>query len=160
MKLTSLLRYCSGLAFSLALLAPTARADQGGALYTMDNESGANHVIAFNRAENGGPTGAGSFATGGAGTGAGLSSQGSLLLSRDGRWLFVCNAGSSEISVLAVTRDGLSLADKVNSGGQMPVSLALRHNLLYVLNAGGGVGDKDNITAFIFANGKLLALPD
>jgi 6-phosphogluconolactonase (cycloisomerase 2 family) len=42
----------------------------------------------------------------------------------------------------------------------MPVSLALRHNLLYVLNAGGGVGDKDNITAFIFANGKLLALPD
>jgi 6-phosphogluconolactonase len=161
MKLTSLLRYCSGLAFSLSLLAPTARADEGGALYTMDNAAGANHVMVFQRSENGGLTGAGSFATGGAGTGAGLSSQGSVLLSRDNRWLFVCNAGSSEISVLEFNRDGgLSLADKVGSGGHLPVSLALRHNLLYVLNAGGGVGDKDNITAFIFANGKLLALPD
>ncbi len=160
MKLTSLLNYYTGLAFGLALLAPTARADEGGALYTMDNAAHANHVLVFRRGENGGLTGAGSFATGGTGAGAGLSSQGSVVLSRDGRWLFVCNPGSSEISVLAVTREGLSLADKVDSGGQMPVSLALRHNLLYVLNAGGGAGDKDNITAFIFANGKLVALPN
>ncbi|HWX22534.1 MAG TPA: beta-propeller fold lactonase family protein [Candidatus Binatia bacterium] len=159
MKLTSLIHYCGGLAFSLALLAPTARADEGGALYTMDNAAGANHVVVFRRGENGGLTGAGSFATGGAGAGAGLSSQGSVLLSRDNRWLFVCNAGSSEISVFAVTREGLALGDKVDSGGRMPVSLALGHNLLYVLNAGGGAGDKDNLTAFIFANGKLLALP-
>jgi len=161
MKLTSLLNYCSGLAFGLALLAPTAKAEDDGALYTMDNAAGANHVMAFYRSENGGLTGAGSFATGGAGTGAGLSSQGSMALSRDGRWLFVCNAGSSKISVLAVNHHGgLSLTDKVDSGGHMPVSLALRHNLLFVLNAGGGVGDKDNITAFIFAFGKLLAFPD
>jgi 6-phosphogluconolactonase (cycloisomerase 2 family) len=160
MKFTSLLRYYSGLAFSLALLAPTAKADEGGALYTMDNAAGANHVLIFERSENRGLTGAGSFATGGAGTGAGLSSQGSVLLSRDNRWLFVCNAGSSEISVFAVSREGLTLADKVDSGGQMPVSLALRQNLLYVLNAGGGAGGKDNITAFIFAGGKLVALPD
>jgi 6-phosphogluconolactonase (cycloisomerase 2 family) len=89
-----------------------------------------------------------------------LSSQGSILLSRDNRWLFVCNAGSSEISVFAVSREGLTLTDIVDSGGQIPVSLTLRHNLLYVLNAGGGAGDKDNLTAFIFANGKLVALPD
>jgi|ERR1051326_2164476 6-phosphogluconolactonase (cycloisomerase 2 family) len=161
MKLTSLLRYGSGFAFSLALLAPMARADETGALYTMDNAAGANHVLAFHRSESGRLAGAGSFATGGAGAGAGLSSQGSIVLSRDGHWLFVCNPGSSEISVLAVNPNGeLSLADKVASGGHTPVSLALRHNLLYVLNAGGGVGDKDNITAFIFADGKLLALPD
>src|ERR1700746_3941701 len=101
MKLTSLLRYCSGLAFSLALLAPTAKADEGGAIYTMDNAAGANHVLIFQRCENGGLNGGGSLATGGAGTGAGLSSQGSIVLSRDGHWLFVCNPGSSEISVLA-----------------------------------------------------------
>jgi 6-phosphogluconolactonase (cycloisomerase 2 family) len=160
MKLKSLISYFSGVGFSLAMLATTATANERGAIYTMDNAIGANHVLAFQRAENGELARAGSFATGGAGTGAGLSSQGAVFLSRDNRWLFVCNAGSSEVSVLAVTRDGLSLSDKVGSGGQMPVSLTLRHNLLYVLNAGGGVGDKDNITAFIFADGKLLALPD
>jgi 6-phosphogluconolactonase (cycloisomerase 2 family) len=159
MKHTIFSSFCGGLTLSLALLAATAAADEGGAVYTMDNAAGANHVMVFQRGESGGLTGAGSFATGGAGAGAGLSSQGSVLLSRDNRWLFVCNHGSSEISAFAVTRQGLALTDKVSSGGQMPVSLALRHNLLYVLNAGGGAGDKDNITAFIFANGKLVALP-
>jgi 6-phosphogluconolactonase (cycloisomerase 2 family) len=142
------------------MLATTATAEQRGAIYTMDNAAGANHVLAFQRGEDGELTAAGSFATGGAGTGAGLSSQGAVLLSRDNRWVFVCNSGSSEVSVLAVTPDGLALSDTVGSHGQMPVSLALRHNLLYVLNAGGGVGDKDNITAFLFADGKLLALPN
>jgi 6-phosphogluconolactonase (cycloisomerase 2 family) len=145
---------------NLALLAATATADEGGAVYTMDNAAGANHVLVFQRGENGGLTGAASFATGGAGAGAGLSSQGSVLLSRDNRWLFVCNSGSSEISVFAVAREGLTLTDKVDSGGQNPVSLTLRHSLLYVLNAGGGVGAADNITAFNLTNGKLVALPD
>src|SRR5204862_5930089 len=80
--------------------------------------------------------------------------------SRDSRWLFVCNSGSSEISLLNASENGLIVTDKISSGGHMPVSLALRHNLLYVLNAGGGAGDIDNITAFVFANGKLLALPN
>jgi len=53
----------------------------------------------------------------------------------------------------------VTLTDKVASGGRMPVSLALRHNLLYVLNAGGLAGDTDNITGFIFADGNLVPLP-
>jgi 6-phosphogluconolactonase (cycloisomerase 2 family) len=160
MKRTSFTQYCSCLALGLALLGTTVKAEEVGAVYTMDNAAAANHVFAFQRGENGELTRAGSFDTGGAGAGAGLSSQGSMLLTRDGHWLFVCNPGSSEVSVLEVSGDGLTLSDKVASGGKMPLSLALRHNLLYVLNAGGGVGDKDNITAFIFASGKLVALPD
>lgn len=150
------------LTLGLGLLTGSAKAEDGGALYTMDNAAAGNHVLAFQRNEHGGLVNAGSFTTGGTGTGttAGLPSQGSVLLSRDGRWLFVCNAGSSEISVLAVSRGGVTLTDKVASGGRMPVSLALRHNLLYALNAGGLAGDKDNITAFIFANGRLVPLPD
>ena len=42
----------------------------------------------------------------------------------------------------------------------MPVSLALNENLLYVLNAGGGAGDKDNITAFRFTDGQLTPIPN
>lgn len=135
----------------------SAKADDNDAIYTMDNAAGSNRVFAFQREENGGLLQQGSFVTGGSGSGAGLSSQGSVVLSRDGAaGYFVCNACSSEISVMAITRQGLQLADKVSSGGLMPVSLALHYNLLCVLNA----GDKDNITAFIFADEKLLALPN
>lgn len=160
MKRLTFIKSCTALLLGFAVTGTTLRAEDHGAVYTMDNSAGANHVLAFQRNENGILVGSGTFATGGAGSGAGLPSQGSLALSHDGRWLFVCNAGSSEISVFEVTGNGLSLADKISSGGQMPVSLTLRHNLLYVLNAGGAAGDKDNITAFIFADGKLLALPD
>ena len=159
MKRLSLLKNGTALALGLATTVALAGAEDEGALYTMDNGAGGNHVLAFHRQENGRFLSSGTFSTGGTGAGAGLSSQGAIALSQDGHWLFVCNAGSSDISVLAVTRNGLWLTDKVSSGGRMPVSLALRHDLLYVANAGGGSGDKDNITAFIFAAGKLLALP-
>ncbi len=149
-----------GLALGLGLLTGTAKAEEDGALYTMDNAAAGNNVLAFQRDEHGGLASAGSHATGGTGTGTatGLPSQGSVLLSQDGRWLFVCNADSSEISVLSVSRRGLTLTDKVASGGVMPLSLTLCQNLLYVLNAGGLAGDKDNITAFIFADGRLVPL--
>ena len=162
MKESILTKSCRGLALGLGLVAATAKADQDGALYTMDNASAGNHVLIFQREPTGRLNTLGSIATGGSGNGApqGLPSQSSVLLSRDGRWLFVCNAGSSEISVFGTLPRGVTLTDKVSSGGRMPVSLALRHNLLYVLNAGGLVGDKDNITAFIFADGKLVPLPD
>ena len=160
MKTSSFTQSITGFGLGLALLATTAIADEQGALYTMDNQAGGNHVLAFLRNEHGGINRGGSYATGGAGTGSGLASQGSVLLSHNGRWLFVCNAGSDEISVFAVTHRGLALTDKVASQGHLPLSLTLKHNLLYVLNAGGAVGDKDNISAFLFANGQLVALPD
>ena len=154
----SLFKHCfPAVALSLALVATTKARD--GAIYTMDNAATGNHLLAFQRDESGHLTGVGTVATGGTGTGAGLSSQGSVILSQDGGWVFVCNAGTSDISVLAVTPQGLALTDRVASGGQMPLSLSLRNNLLYVLNAGGLVGDKDNITAFVFADGKLAPLP-
>ena len=130
-----------------------------GAVYTMDNSASGNHVLAYNRAANGALTPAGVFATGGFGTGGGLGNQNALVLSRDGHWLFACNAGSDEISVFQVTAQSLVLAGKVKSEGRRPISLALHKNLLYVLNAGGAVGDKDNIAGFIFAFGTLLHGP-
>jgi 6-phosphogluconolactonase len=153
--------YFTGLAIGVSVLGTAAaQAAEGGAIYTMDNSAGGNHVLSLQRAEDGGLSTVHSVATGGTGSGAGLSSQGAVVLSQDGRWLFVCNVGSSEISVMSVSDNGLALTDKTASGGKMPVSLALRQNLLYVLNAGGGAGDTDDVTAFTFDNGKLVALPD
>ena len=126
---------------------------------TIDNATN-NHVLAWKRAGNGALSGLTMVATGGAGTGAGLSSQGSVLLGGGGHWLFVCNAGSDEISVFAASSTELRFVENVSSGGRMPVSLALKDDLLYVLNAGGLVGDKDNITAFHFDDGNLVPVPD
>jgi 6-phosphogluconolactonase (cycloisomerase 2 family) len=152
------------LALTLALLPNQTRANDAawnsGFVYTTDNAANGNNVLVFKRAANGSLTPSGAYATGGLGSGGGLGNQSAVVLSRNGNWLFACNAGSDEISVFEVTPSGLVLADKVNSGGKHPVSIALHQNVLYVLNTGGAVGGKDNVTGFIFAFGKLLAGPN
>ncbi|HET6370033.1 MAG TPA: beta-propeller fold lactonase family protein [Nitrospiria bacterium] len=129
-----------------------------GAVYAMTNASDGNEIVIFDRDEDGMLTKAGSVSTQGTGSGDGLDplgSQGSLILSRDERWLLAVNAGSSEISVFRVRPYGLELTDKVESGGTFPVSLTLFHDLVYVLNAGGD----PNITGFGLSHrGKLTPL--
>ena len=57
--------------------------------------------------------------------------------------------------MLAVGQNGLTLVDKVSSGGDHPVSLTLNKNLLYVLNEKG----TPNSTGFTVSNkGKLTPL--
>lgn len=133
-----------------------SRRAAAGAVYTMSNATTGNEILQFDRAADGTLTPAGSFATGGFGTGGGLGNQSALVLSAGQRWLFAVNAGSNEISVFAVKRGGLELVDKVSSGGARPVSLSVDQDLLYVLNAGG----IDNITGFnVSRRGKLTPLP-
>ena len=160
MKLKSFI-CCSGLALTLGFTSAASQAEtNAGALFTIDNATAGNHVLAYRRGADGALSFLGEFATGGIGTGGGLGNQGALILSSGGRWLFACNAGSDEISVFRVTTHGLQLTDKVGSGGKRPISLAVHRNLLYVLNAGGLVGDADNVTAFLFFNGELSPLAD
>jgi 6-phosphogluconolactonase (cycloisomerase 2 family) len=78
------------------------------------------------------------------GTGVDLGSQGAVVLSDNGRWLFAVNAGSNEVSVFTVSERRLKLVDVVDSGGEMPISLTSHDRLLYVLNAGGS----GNISGF------------
>lgn len=116
-----------------------------------------NEIVMYRRGANGALTVTGRFPTGGQGLDSGLGSQDSLILSKNGRWLFAVNAGSNEISVFAVYPTGLALTDKVASGGVRPTSLTVRKNLLYVLNA----GDPGNITGFkLDGDGKLTPLAD
>lgn len=122
-----------------ALLSPSAALadDAKTAVYTITNAASGNAVLAFHRSARGELTPAGTFPTGGTGTGAGLGSGHSLVVSRDGRTLAVVNAGSSSVSAFRVEHDGLHLiGTPVASGGTRPTSLTLHDDLLYVMNAG------------------------
>jgi 6-phosphogluconolactonase len=131
-----------------------------GAVYTMTNAPGGNAVLMFHRSSKGLLTPAGSFPTGGSGTGSGLGNQGALALSEGNRWLFVVNPGSGDISVFRVRPDGLTLVDRHPSGGVLPVSVIVDRRILYVLNADGNIGGRDNISGFIVGHdGSLSPLP-
>ncbi len=159
----------SGLAkifFAMALLLPAFALASGGAahasgrpvgaVYTLTNEVAGNRVVVFDRASDGTLTPAGTYPTGGLGSGNGLGSQGALVLSKGSKWLFGVNAGSNEVSVLSVDPVGVTMVDKVSSGGTRPISLTTFKNLLYVLNA----GDNGNITGFhVGGDGHLTAIP-
>jgi 6-phosphogluconolactonase (cycloisomerase 2 family) len=70
------------------------------------------------------------------GVGDPLTSQGTAALSPDHRLLFVVNAGSNDVSVFQIKKDGLKLVDRESSAGVFPVSVAASENAVYVLNAG------------------------
>ena len=111
-----------------ALLTPSAALADGEkkAVYTITNAASGNEVLAFHRAANGELTPAGTFPTGGTGTGAGLGSGHSIVVSKDGRALIVVNAGSSTVSAFKVDHDGLRLiGNPVASGGARPTSLTI-----------------------------------
>jgi 6-phosphogluconolactonase len=151
------------------------RDSRAGAVFAMTNQPTGNDIVAFTRAADGSLTSAGTFPTGGLGTGGPpdpLRSQGSLILSdrrgssrdsdsdsdSDGskQLLFAVNAGSNEISVFAVDGARLTLVCKSASGGVRPTSLTVHRDLLYVLNAGSGT-----ITGFtVSRSGTLTPVPN
>ena len=127
-----------------------------GAVFTLSNSAAGNAVIAFARGADGTLTPAGSFATQGNGTGAGLGSQGAVALSGDGQFLFAVNAASNSVTSFAVDGTNLTRVSTVASGGTLPISLTTHGNIVYVLNAGG----TENITGFsVDGNGRLTVLP-
>jgi 6-phosphogluconolactonase (cycloisomerase 2 family) len=157
-RLGAWLVWIVALLVALAGVAPaTAQAagDHAGAVYVMSNSPGGNAILVFDRAADGALTPAGSYATGGLGTGGGLGSQGSVVVSDNGRWVFAVNAGSDSVSAFAALPNGLQLTDTELSGGERPISVTIHDDLVYVLNAGGA----GNIAGFrLSAEGQLTAL--
>lgn len=125
----------------LAESAPAASSLQApGFVATATNAAAGNAIMLFPRAANGALSTPSTFATGGSGTSGGLGNQGGLALSNDRRFLLAVNAGSNDISVFRILGGELSLVGVTSSGGQRPVSVAVRRGLVYVLNAGGAGG--------------------
>jgi 6-phosphogluconolactonase (cycloisomerase 2 family) len=141
-------RSMAGALLALALIgaiAASAGASQPspvvGHTYVNDNTAGVNTIAGFARHADGTLTAlpGSPFATGGAGSGAPVASQGSLQRSADGRYLLATDAASNDVSVLRIRPDGSLVAvDAVASGGVQPVSIAVHGPLVYVANAGTG----------------------
>ena len=121
-----------------------------GAVYTLTNTA-TNAVIAYDRSASGELTWSGTFPTGG--SGGSLGSQGAVITSDDGRWLYAVDAGSNDIAVFKVTKDDLVWSDRIASGGTDPVSVTTSHDLVYVVNAGS-----HSIAGFRSDDGKLSAI--
>ena len=130
-------------ATAVAKVGPHREANAGNrtdAFYTETNTR-ANAVLVFKRNPDGTLAQPVRVQTGGRGIDATppinlptVDGSGSVNLTPDGRLVFVVNAGDNTVSSFRVTASGLTLADRVTSGGVLPISLTSSGHLLYVLN--------------------------
>jgi len=119
----------------------------GPAVFVQTDNTAGNQVAAYARASDGTLTLAGTYPTGGLGgqlTGSvvdHLASQGSLQYDAAQHLLIAVNAGSNSLTVFGVHGTRLHQRQTIGSGGEFPVSIAIRGNLVYALNGlrGGSV---------------------
>lgn len=141
-------------------------------VYIMTNAAENNEVAAFQRMGDGSLTPLGLYSTGGAGSGPSgvsaspgngvdpLMSQGSLVLSPDGRFLFTVNADSNSISSLRISADGSLALVGTASAGEQPVCLSTTGNLLYAAHAGSRIDNyASGVMGFtVGGNGSLTVM--
>lgn len=159
---TRVVKSCSLALGALAVTAATASAAPPSAIvghvYVDGNTSVANTVAVLDRHADGALTAnpGSPFAIGGAGTGAGLASQGAIQSAYHGRYLLAVDAGSNQISVLRVGWNGAptEVGAPVSSGGISPNSIAVHGDLVYVANSGS-----PNYTGFrLTRRGRLIPI--
>jgi 6-phosphogluconolactonase len=133
--------------------------ETAGYVYVLDNTPKINTISTLKQTANGTLTFERTTPIGGQGSGSTLHSQGSLQISADRHWLFAVDAGSNQISAIAIGKDGtLTPKSVVSSGGVDPVSLTSTSNYLYAVNDGDAT-TPGNVAGFaILPGGKLKSL--
>ena len=129
-----------------------SRHSHTGFVYTESNDASQNSILCYKQHADGHLSYESTTMSGGAGNGAGLGSQGAVVLDNNHAWLYAVNAGGNSISSFKVHSDGsLTLAHTASSGGTTPVSVSTHHHFLYVVNAGS-----DNIKGLQIGAGGTL----
>jgi 6-phosphogluconolactonase (cycloisomerase 2 family) len=134
-------------AASAATTHPSLDGGASPAVFVQTDNTAGNQVAAYARASDGTLTLAGTYPTGGLGgqlTGSvvdHLASQGSLQYDAAQHLLIAVNAGSNSLTVFGVHGTRLHQRQIIGSGGEFPVSIAIRGSLVYALNGlrGGSV---------------------
>lgn len=133
----------------------------GGTVYVQTNDPGGNSIVVYDRGPGGRLVQEAVAATGGLGARASgsvvdpLASEHSVVLDRAAGLLFAVNAGSDSLSVFRALGDRLRLDQVVPSGGAFPVSVAVRGDLLYVLNG----GSSGSVAGFRVRDGFVEPIP-
>ena len=131
------------------------------ALFVEANNPAGNTIAVYDRNADGTLTAAGRYATGGlGGILAGsvvdhLASQGALTYDPARGLLYAVNAGSNTVTVFAVHGDRLQRLQITGTGGTFPVSVAVHHGVVYVLNARDG----GSIQGFLQLGPALVRVP-
>lgn len=134
-----------------AATASAAGTSASGLVFVSSNSTAGNAIDVFIRQPDGSLVAGPTYPTGGLGTGT-PGSQGGVSLSADGKTLVVVDGGSSQISDFAVASDGtLHLRNVIGSGGTDPTSVAIKGNLVEVLNS-----TSLNVSGFIATSHGLV----
>lgn len=137
---------------------PTTPPEAPEAVYTLSNEADANRVIVYTRGSDGSLVPSSAYATGGKGSAGGLGSQGALVFDDASDRFFAVNAGNDTISMLALESDGsLAMRAVAPSGGVRPISITVRGDVAYVVNAGNATTPA-NISGFRIAATALTPI--
>ncbi|HEX5405935.1 MAG TPA: beta-propeller fold lactonase family protein [Pseudonocardiaceae bacterium] len=169
---------------------PSAGYDlRNGAVFLDSNNADANTVVAFARNADGSLKQIGTYQTGGKGSGTVEDTSNGLVVAstqgtvspqhdvNDPKFLIVPNLGSGTITVFSIQAHGLKRDSVTISGGLKPISIAVSHGLLYVLQSGEvtnqfvtsattaiencTTGQLPSVTGFrIHNDGTLTAIPD
>src|SRR5215211_6026231 len=102
-----------------------------GIVCTTTNEASGNRLLWFHRNADGTLSEGGSVNTGGTGTGTGLGNQGALAAAPLWPVFYGVNAGSDTVTMFIRTVNGPVALLQAPSGGNRPVSVAVRGGLLY-----------------------------
>lgn len=143
------------LVLSAAIAAPSTAL--AGRVYTSTNAVAGNAITVYDRDVDGLLTLLDEIETGGLGTGAGLGDQGAVVISPDHAFLLAVNAGSDDLSTFSIENGTLELVDVQPSGGDLPISVTVAGDVVYVLNAGPGT---ENVSGFYLSDrGYLEPIP-
>ncbi len=122
---------------------PGGPASGSSPVFVQTNDTTGNQVVTYLQSNYGGLRQVGRVSTGGLGiklAGAAvddLASQGGLAYDPSDHLLVGVNGGSNTIFEFHTAGPFVGFPNVVSSGGTIPVSVAVRGNLVYVLNAGG-----------------------
>lgn len=119
-----------------AIFSKAAGTDVPNHFYIESNKRSGNTILVFTQRSNGQIILTDEVKSGGYGSGEALGSQGALAVSKEYDLLFAVNPGSNSVSSFRINSrtGGLTLLYTAYTNGQLPNSVTVHNNKLYVLN--------------------------